>query len=133
MSSAPSSEVVPKPWGCEYRAFGDEAVEVWYLHLRKDAATSWHLHLAKTTLLIVREGRVRVNNDTLGPGELKYLPPGMVHRTYALEDSWVVEIETPANKGDLVRLADNYGREGAPYESKRLPLNGYEYPSKAFP
>ena len=29
----------------------------------------------------------------------------------------VFEIESPVNKHDLVRLEDNYGREGKPYES----------------
>ena len=47
--------------------------------------------------------------------------PGLFHSTKALSknDSIVLEIETPINKGDLVRYKDNYGRENKPYEGKK--------------
>lgn len=128
-----TSSLVPKPWGCEYLAFGDANVAVWYLHIRRGEATSQHYHDTKDTLLIVLSGEVRVNNTVLMKGESRFLPAGTVHRTEAIADSWLVEIETPNDKGDLVRVSDEYGREGKPYEAKRLPLNGYEFPSKEFP
>ena len=39
--------------------------------------------------------------------------------------SILFEIETPNDKLDLVRLRDNYGREGKPYED-----SSYEFPKK---
>lgn len=39
------------------------------------------------------------------------LPPGAVHRLEALEDSRVFEVSTP-DLEDLVRIEDDYGREG---------------------
>ena len=51
--------------------------------------------------------------------------PGLFHSTKSLsrEGSIVLEIETPIDKGDLVRYKDNYGRENKPYESKKEMKN----------
>jgi hypothetical protein len=37
--------------------------------------------------------------------------PGTVHRIKALEDTYVLEVSTP-QLDDVVRLEDDYGREG---------------------
>lgn len=134
MNNTPQpSSLVPKPWGAEYQAFADPNVAIWYLHLKRGEGTSYHYHEAKLTILVVLNGDVKINNDFCGPGEHRIMPAGHVHRTVALTDAWVMEIETPSDKGDLIRVSDAYGREGKPYEAKRLPINGYEYPSKEFP
>jgi hypothetical protein len=39
------------------------------------------------------------------------LPPGAIHRMEALEDSRFFEVSTP-ELTDVVRLDDDYGREG---------------------
>lgn len=130
--SAPSS-LVPKPWGAEYLAFGDANVAIWYLHLKAGEATSFHLHERKLTFLVVLSGWVRVNGRLLTEGGHFAIRRGEVHGTKAETDAWLIEIECPNDKEDLVRLADVYGREGKPYEAKRVPINGYEYPSKEFP
>jgi hypothetical protein len=43
---------------------------------------------------------------------------GLFHSTQAISQpgAWVMEIETPVDKHDLVRFKDFYGREGKPYE-----------------
>ena len=132
-STQATSSLVPKPWGCEYLAFGDANVAVWYLHIRAGESTSYHYHDTKTTMLTVLSGEVEVNNQVLSAGESRFIPAGHVHRTKAIVDSWLVEVETPADKEDLVRVSDAYGREGKPYEAKRIPINGFEFPSKEFP
>ena len=59
-----------------------------------------------------------VRYSSPGPSGAEYvavcLPaftPGTVHRVRALEDTLIVEVSTP-DIDDVVRLADDYGREG---------------------
>jgi quercetin dioxygenase-like cupin family protein len=47
----------------------------------------------------------------MGPGDAIHVPPGTVHRMTAIEDCDVLEASTP-ELNDVVRLQDNYGREG---------------------
>ena len=47
----------------------------------------------------------------IGPGDTFHFVPGTVHRLRALEDTLIVEVST-ADLDDVVRLADDYGREG---------------------
>ena len=46
--------------------------------------------------------------------------PGLFHRTTAIspEGVSVIEVETPVDKSNLVRLDDSYDRELTPYESQ---------------
>ena len=52
---------------------------------------------------------------------------GFFHSTKSISQSgtFLFEIETPNDKLDLVRLRDNYGREGKPYEDST-----FEFPKK---
>jgi quercetin dioxygenase-like cupin family protein len=47
----------------------------------------------------------------LGPGEAWHVAPGTVHRFRAVTDCLLVEVSTPELE-DVVRLEDDYGREG---------------------
>ena len=47
----------------------------------------------------------------IAAGEAFRFPPGTVHRVTALEDTRILEVSTP-QLDDVVRLEDNYGREG---------------------
>ena len=47
----------------------------------------------------------------LGPGERFHVPVGLVHRFEAIEDTKLIEVSTPETD-DVVRLADDFGREG---------------------
>ena len=53
---------------------------------------------------------------------------GVFHQTTATSNSgaFLMEIETPVNKRDLVRLKDKYGREGEGYESKDKHSNNIQ-------
>ncbi|MBI4064648.1 MAG: hypothetical protein HY401_10170 [Elusimicrobia bacterium] len=117
-----SKVVVKKPWGYEYLIFANGSIAVWILYLKNGAQTSMHSHPNKKTSLVVLEGRVGCSTVTdeleRGPGEGLLIEKGVFHQTRAISPSgaFVMEIETPVNKRDLVRLKDQYGRERQGYE-----------------
>lgn len=134
---SPRSEIVRKPWGYEYEVSDDGFASVWYLHIKAENATSRHYHRIKRVMLVVLTGHVQLDYQSvsvyLRAGDYFIVEPGMEHRTHALQDSWLMEIEKPSDKTDLVRIVDLYGRVDLPYESERSPLNGFAFPSKEFP
>src|SRR3989344_3349322 len=119
-----SKVVVKKPWGYEYLIFSNEAIAVWILYLKTGAQTSMHCHPRKKTSLVVLEGKVNCSTITEGldrsVGEGLLIDKGVFHQTTTVSESgaFVMEIETPVNKRDLVRLKDRYGREGKGYETE---------------
>ncbi len=50
-------EVIPKPWGYEYRAYVDEFFDFWALHIDAPHSTSVHVHPRKLTYLLCLGGR----------------------------------------------------------------------------
>ncbi|OFZ56662.1 MAG: hypothetical protein A3D92_12200 [Bacteroidetes bacterium RIFCSPHIGHO2_02_FULL_44_7] len=128
--------VVTKPWGYEYLMLENAFVAVWILFLKPDARTSMHCHPKKKTSLLVLEGVVNTSSlDT--QFELKALDGlvidrGVFHSTQAAskEGAFIMEIETPPQKTDLVRLKDEYGRENKAYEGDEsliTDLKDFEY------
>lgn len=133
-------KMVKKPWGVEYCAYDDGNVAIWYLHIRQGQRTSRHMHLKKATSLQLMAGVARVSIGTMGEMSLEADPlaimRGVPHATSAVTDSWVVEIETPSDKLDLVRIEDAYGRNGKPYENGENIIDfdqRYAYPATEFP
>lgn len=115
-----SGIVVSKPWGAEFEVYNNNQVSVWQLNIKKGHRTSFHAHPNKTTGLIVVDGEAEVrffkNTFSIGPIEKFMLHPHVFHQTRALTDVTVLEVETPPDKLDLVRLTDDYARDGQPYE-----------------
>lgn len=131
-----SKVVVKKPWGYEYLIFENESVAVWILYLKNGALTSMHCHPGKKTSLVVLQGKVVCSSLTnqfervVGDGLL--IDKGAFHQTRSVSEfgAFVMEIETPVNKRDLVRLKDTYGREGKGYEKSdkhSVNLQNYNY------
>ncbi len=118
-----SKVVVKKPWGYEYLIYQNEVVAVWILYIKQGFQTSMHCHPNKKTSLIVLEGEAQCGNlqgeKKLSPGEGCFINKGVFHQTASLSEEGIIvmEIETPVNKRDLVRLKDTYGRVGKGYES----------------
>lgn len=116
------SAVVRKPWGYEYLVYQNEKVGLWLLHLRPGASTSLHCHPRKKTGLVLLAGEAHLSylNDGvhLKPLDRVMIRPGLFHSTKAVspEGIMLLEIETPRDKENLVRLEDAYGREAKPYE-----------------
>ena len=137
-----SKVVVKKPWGYEYLIFENESVAVWVLYLKNDALTSMHCHPCKKTSLIVLQGKVvcssLTNNFERSVGEGLLIDKGAFHQTRSASESgaFIMEIESPVNKRDLVRLKDEYGREGKGYEKSdkhSVNLQNYNYLSLHVP
>ena len=125
------NNIVKKPWGYEYLMYENEKVALWFLFVNKNESTSTHCHPNKTTGLALLDGEVNVSflSDVknLKPLSKIMIRKGLFHSTKALSDSgaFVLEIETPVDKQDLVRFRDSYGREGKPYEDST-----FEYPKE---
>jgi len=114
--------VVNKPWGYEYLWFQNEKVAIWFLYIKKDNGTSLHCHAKKRTSLIVLDGEVQCTtlDDKYRMKTLEgiVLEPCVFHSSKAFSEdgAFIMEIETPPMKGDLVRMNDAYGRQGTGYE-----------------
>lgn len=114
--------VVNKPWGYEYLWFQNEKVAIWFLFIKKNNATSLHCHAKKRTSLIVLDGAVQCttidDKYQLKTLEAVVLEPCVFHSSMATaeEGAFIMEIETPPMKGDLVRMHDAYGRQNSGYE-----------------
>lgn len=115
--------VVQKPWGYEYLVFENSYVAVWMLYVKENHQTSMHCHPNKKTSLIVIKGEVMCSTlEGFMPrkaGDGLIIESSVFHSTRATSKGGaiVMEIESPPNKSDLVRLKDAYGREGTGYES----------------
>jgi GDP-L-fucose synthase len=115
-------KVVIKPWGYEFLMFENEFIAIWLLHIKKGHSTSMHCHVQKKTSLIMLSGRAMINmflkRRYLKPCDALMLEKSVFHSTKSLSEEgiFLLEIESPPNKTDLVRLEDRYGREQLGYE-----------------
>jgi mannose-6-phosphate isomerase-like protein (cupin superfamily) len=115
-------ELIPKPWGQEYRAYSDDFLDVWHLQIDPGHATSMHVHPRKTTYLLCLAGkgilRTLTGQHEFGSGAVIRISRGAFHTTENPGDEplMLIEVETPRNKYDLMRLRDSYNRAGASYE-----------------
>lgn len=122
--------LVNKPWGREYACYANDHVAVWILEIEKGKATSLHCHRHKNTALIVLQGEVELHFIHGAPMRMKGLSKinifrGRFHRSRAVSSNVVMmEVETPDDKGDLLRLEDEYGREEKPIERATKFLEG---------
>src|SRR4051794_30146792 len=114
-----ADRVVMKPWGYEFLVYENPFIAVWYLHIRKDHATSMHCHVLKQTSLTLLTGKALSNTfrnrKFLSAGDSWIMEPGVFHSTksVSLDGISLIEVETPSNKTDLLRLEDGYGRKDA--------------------
>lgn len=116
--------VVPKPWGYEYRAYADDFFDFWALHVDAPHGTSMHVHPRKLTYLICLAGTgvtwgLGGTEHAIRSGTMVRIARGAFHATRNTGDEplELIEVEVPRNKYDLVRLQDDYNRTGTGYES----------------
>lgn len=119
MSGLEKKEItrVEKPWGYEL-IFGVTTQYVGkILHVNKGESLSLQYHNEKEETLFCASGHVRLHVEYAGesrdldflPGDAFHIPPRLVHRIEAIEDSEIFEVSTP-QLDDVVRLEDRYGR-----------------------
>jgi mannose-6-phosphate isomerase-like protein (cupin superfamily) len=112
---------VEKPWGWELIWAESERYCGKLLYVRSGHALSLQYHEVKDESWYVERGRAdlelglvgeeALERREIGPGDCFRFRPGTVHRVRAIEDLLVVEVSTP-ELDDVVRLSDDYGREG---------------------
>ena len=122
--------IVKKPWGQEYLCYHNNNVAIWFLHIKEGQRTSMHCHPNKNTGFVVLQGKtflsfLRGGVEINGLNKINIFR-SRFHSTKALTDAYIFEIETPEDKGDLVRLEDNYGRVGKKYEGSNHHENKTE-------
>ena len=111
---------VEKPWWHEiWWASTDQYVGK-ILHVNKGHRLSLQYHEKKDETSYVLHGRLilvqgpsedSLTERTVSVGDVWRNTPGTIHTIEALEDSDVLEASTP-HLDDVVRLRDDYGREG---------------------
>lgn len=126
-----SKVLVPKHWGKEYLIYSNPLCEIWLLHIKGGESTSMHTHPDKKTALAVISGKVKVSFLTGGfdivPPQKINIRPGVFHQTECLSDdgALVLELESPPDKANLVRMRDRYGRVGQGYETETKPREDF--------
>jgi mannose-6-phosphate isomerase-like protein (cupin superfamily) len=114
-------EKVEKPWGHELIWAKTEHYAGKTLFLKAGESLSLQFHNVKDEAWYVLSGRAEIelgapgdrmlNSEVVGAGAAFHFPPGTVHRVTAVDDTTILEVSTP-QLDDVVRLEDNYGREG---------------------
>jgi mannose-6-phosphate isomerase-like protein (cupin superfamily) len=110
---------IPKPWGYEIIWARTDRYVGKILHVTAGQRLSLQFHHQKDETLYLLRGKVKLTlqngNDRreimMEPGQAFHIPPLLIHRLEALEDSDLAEAST-TELSDVVRLEDQYGREG---------------------
>ena len=111
---------VKKPWGSELIWARTDSYIGKMLNIDAGQRLSLQYHEYKTETILVAAGRLLlhfgpsaddIETRELEVGDRFHVPPGMVHRFEAIEDTKLIEVSTP-ELDDVVRLVDDYGREG---------------------
>ena len=111
---------VPKPWGHELIWAHTERYVGKVLVIEAGKRLSLQRHEVKDESIYVLSGRLRllleddageVWSEELGPGDHRRVETGRIHRYEAIERVELMEVSTP-ELDDVVRLEDDYGREG---------------------
>jgi mannose-6-phosphate isomerase-like protein (cupin superfamily) len=110
---------VSKPWGYEliFAKTGKYVGKI--LHINRNETLSLQYHEMKEETLYVVRGELKLTIEydgdrrelALRAGQAFHIPPRLIHRMEAVEDTDVAEVSTP-ELDDVVRLEDRYGRAG---------------------
>ncbi len=115
-----SARRVDKPWGHELIWTRTDRYVGKLIVIEAGQRLSLQLHQRKDEAIFVISGRLRLQLEDgegvirtieLGPGEHRRVPAGRRHRFEAIERVELIEVSTP-ELDDVVRLEDDYGREG---------------------
>ena len=118
--TATDARHVPKPWGRELIWAHTDRYVGKVLVIEAGKRLSLQRHEIKDEAIYVLSGRLRlyledddgvVQTEELGPGDHRRVATGRIHRYEALERVELMEVSTP-ELDDVVRLEDDYGREG---------------------
>ena len=110
---------VTKPWGSELWVAVTEQYALKIITIKAGQRSSLQYHRRKREHIYIDSGRVKaefangqgeMETAICGPGDILEHAPGQVHRLEALEDTRLIEVQTPY-LDDVVRVEDDYRRE----------------------
>ena len=116
----PETKRVEKPWGHELIWAHTERYVGKLIVIEAGKRLSLQYHERKDESIFVVRGRLRLELEDesgrlvvqeLGPGEHRRIPTGRKHRFSGIERVELMEVSSP-ELDDVVRLSDDYGREG---------------------
>ena len=110
---------VEKPWGHELIWAETDRYVAKVLFIKQGHKLSRQYHQVKDETLFIESGELDlevaqgadVRTVRMKPGDAFHVTPGTIHRMIAAVDVRVFEVSTP-ELDDVVRLEDDYGREG---------------------
>ena len=111
---------VEKPWGHELIWAHTDRYVGKVLVIEAGKRLSLQRHLVKDESIYVASGRLRlyleddagtVQVEELAAGDHRHVPTGRIHRYEAIDRTELMEVSTP-ELDDVVRLEDDFGREG---------------------
>jgi mannose-6-phosphate isomerase len=110
---------VDKPWGYELRFIRTDRYAGKVLFIKAGAQLSLQYHETKDEAFLVQSGSLELvlgrgpdqRVVAMGPGDSRHITPRTVHRFRAVTDTLLFEVSTPELE-DVVRLEDDYGRQG---------------------
>lgn len=120
MNDVTSPRRVPKPWGYEVWWADTDLYAGKILHVEAGHKLSLQYHREKDESNYLLSGVIRLikgptsdelTSTVLQPGACWRNIPGEIHTVEAIETADIIEVSTP-HLTDVVRLSDDYGREG---------------------
>ena len=111
---------VDKPWGHELVWAETDRYVGKILVIETGRRLSLQRHRVKDESILVEAGRLRLSLEDdegtvvveeLLPGDSRRIATGRIHRYEAVERCTLIEVSTP-ELDDVVRLEDDFGREG---------------------
>lgn len=121
-----SKKIINKPWGYEFVIFQNKNFAIWVLCIKPKKYTSMHCHALKRTILIPLNNKLRISTleNIYNNKKIYNISPRVFHQTYnnGLKDKFLIEIEFPNLKNDIIRMHDYYGRLSNKF-SKENKLN----------
>ncbi len=111
---------VEKPWGHELIWTHTDRYVGKLIAIDAGRRLSLQKHVEKDESILVISGRLRllleaddgsIETIEMGPGDHRRILAGRIHRFEAIEPTELVEVSTP-QLDDVVRLEDDYGRQG---------------------
>lgn len=115
LTTKSSSKIVPKGWGHEVWIVNKQEYCGKLLFIKEGKQCSWHYHKVKDETFYLQSGKILLkfsesdDRDSseeviLSPGDTFYIPIGLRHQMFALEDSELFEFSTQHFDNDSNRV-----------------------------
>lgn len=115
LTTKSSSKIVPKGWGHEVWIVNKQEYCGKLLFIKEGKQCSWHYHKVKDETFYLQSGKIMLkfsesdDRDSseeviLSPGDSFYIPIGLRHQMFALEDSELFEFSTQHFDNDSNRV-----------------------------